>query len=81
MTDDLVKRLTILVSDTDTELLAIEAADRIEALEKALRETVNMLRVLNAWADNGMVVIGTLKYEAQMAEQLARAALGEKKDG
>ena len=38
MSNDLVKRLTILVSDTDTELLAIEAADRIEQLEAALRE-------------------------------------------
>ena len=43
MTDDLVKRLTILVSDTDTELLAIEAADRIEAQQKLIRKLLRDL--------------------------------------
>ena len=33
MTDDLVKRLRDLVNDDDTEMLAWEAADRIEQLK------------------------------------------------
>jgi hypothetical protein len=36
MTDDLVKRLRDLVNDDDTEMLAWEAADRIEQLEEIM---------------------------------------------
>ena len=36
MTDDLVKRLRDLVNDDDTEMLAWDAANRIEQLEAAL---------------------------------------------
>ena len=38
MTDDLVKRLRELMNDDDTEMLAWEAADRIEILERELAE-------------------------------------------
>jgi hypothetical protein len=36
VTDDLVKRLRDLVNDDDTEMLAWDAANRIEQLEAAL---------------------------------------------
>ena len=42
MDDDLIKRLIILCSDTETELLAIEAADRIRQLEAALKRIAEM---------------------------------------
>ena len=42
MSDDLIKRLIILCSDTETELLAIEAADRIRHLEAALQEIASL---------------------------------------
>jgi len=38
VTDDLVKRLRELMNDDDTEMLAWEAADRIEILERELAE-------------------------------------------
>lgn len=41
--DDLVKRLIILVSDKDTELLAIEAAERIRAQDKLILELLRDL--------------------------------------
>jgi hypothetical protein len=64
MTDDLVKRLRDLVNDDDTEMLAWEAADRIEQLEAALREICELPSV-----------------RMDESEIIARAALGEKKDG
>jgi hypothetical protein len=70
MSDDLVKRLR----DEDPECglrhsLAMEAADRIEELEAALRD------VLDAW-ENSVVIA-----EVWRAIDTARAALGGKKDG
>jgi len=59
--DDLVKRLRDLVNDDDTEMLAWEAADRIEKLEAALRE-----------------ITQTAPFGEP--QEIARAALGEKKD-
>ena len=38
MTYDLVKRLRDLVNDDDTEMLAWEAADRIEEMQRAIVE-------------------------------------------
>jgi hypothetical protein len=38
MTDDLVNQLRSLINDDDTEMLAWDAANRIEKLEAALRE-------------------------------------------
>lgn len=70
MTDDLVKRLTILVSDTDTELLAIEAADRIEAQQKLIRK---LLRDL--WDSSWPTM---RKYDT--FEEYRDAVLGEIKD-
>jgi hypothetical protein len=64
MTDDLVKRLRDLVNDDDTEMLAWDAADRIEQLEAALREIINSARL-----------VGDYHHV-----KIARAALGEKKD-
>jgi hypothetical protein len=43
VTDDLVKRLRDLVNDDDTEMLAWEAADRIEQLEEALDDVATHL--------------------------------------
>ena len=73
MTDDLVKRLRevgnkngLMYADYDT---TIEAADRIEALEAALRNCCDK------W-ENGNGICEWLE-----AVDEARAALGEKKDG
>ena len=68
MTDDLVKRLRDLVNDDDTEMLAWEAADRIEQLEAALREICSIPAQKRGSASHAMLVI-------------AAAALGEKTDG
>ena len=65
MTDDLVKRLRDLVNDDDTEMLAWGAADRIEQLEGALHS----------------IAANTCCGKCQEAALVARAALGEKKDG
>ena len=64
MTDDLVKRLRDLVNDDDTEMLAWQAADRIEQQERYLAEAQ---KCLDAGDYEGAVII-------------CRAALGEKKD-
>ena len=69
MTDDLVKRLRDLVNDDDTEMLAWQAADRIEQLEAALRKIIAMTPDPE---------FGTLPIES--AIKVAQAALGEKKD-
>jgi len=61
MTDDLVNRLRDLVNDDDTEMLAWQAADRIEQLEAAL-----------------IAIIITAPFGKP--QEIARAALGEKKD-
>jgi len=66
MSDDLVKRLR----DAGTWIQEVnnvcdEAADRIEALEAALRY------IIDEWAD---------EYETGGLENFCRAALGEKKD-
>jgi hypothetical protein len=74
MTDDLVKRLRdscYLAFDDNTNdyATAIEAADRIEQLEAALREIKEMTPDPE---------FGTLPIDA--AIKVALAALGEKKD-
>jgi hypothetical protein len=43
VTDDLVKRLRDLVNDDDTEMLAWDAANRIEQLEAALDDVATHL--------------------------------------
>jgi hypothetical protein len=65
LTDDLVKRLRDLVNDDDTEMLAWQAADRIEKLETALRE---------------IACVCYKGCGGPHAQCRARAALGEKKD-
>ena len=42
MTDDLVNQLRGLVNDDDTEMLAWDAANRIEKLEAALLQIANL---------------------------------------
>lgn len=66
MTDDLVKWLRDLVNDDDTEMLAWEAADRIEQLETAMR------KIIDAYEYS---VVGPCQIN------IARAALRGKKDG
>ena len=65
MTDDLVKRLRDLVNDDDTEMLAWDAADRIEQLEAALLD---------------IACVCYKGCGGPHAQCRARAALGEKKD-
>jgi hypothetical protein len=79
MTDDLVKRLRDLVNDDDTEMLAWEAADRIEQLEAALKK-------IAAIEDEHINVPKTeegahLWTALAMCVELAERALGEKADG
>jgi hypothetical protein len=71
MTDDLVKRLRDLVNDDDTEMLAWEAADRIEQLEAALREIA---------CDGEPYDKCFCVNSDECSYGIARAALGEKKD-
>ena len=60
--DDLVNRLRVGIhTSVDPLALTNEAADRIEALEAALRETI-------------------MCWNYEQCAELARAALGEKKD-
>jgi len=81
VTDDLVKRLRDLVNDDDTEMLAWDAADRIQQLETALQAMLHAVCSPTGFAaavrtDSGKAYPWvTLEY----AEQMARAALGEKK--
>jgi hypothetical protein len=69
MTDDLVKRLRERTG-LELECVALDAADRIEALEKALRKLDDMIYELDAG--------GLDLYEVG---DFIDAALGEKKDG
>jgi len=62
--EDLVKRLRDLVNDDDTEMLAWQAADRIEQLEAAMIIIVSM---------KPDPEFGTLPIE--VAIKVARAAL------
>ncbi len=76
MTDDLVKRLRDYAEQWKVSTfpnIADEAADRIEALEKALDELLTYQVALEAAARN----VGDLARIMQKH----RAALGEKKDG
>ena len=63
MTDDLVKRLRERTG-LELECVAMDAADRIEALEAALRS----------------IAANTCCDSCQEAALVARAALGEKKE-
>ena len=81
MTDDLVKRLRDLVNDDDTEMLAWQAADRIEQLEAALREISHIHDGNPSPAMAGMPDVDYARFVLGEARCVARAALGEKKDG
>ena len=72
MTDDLVKQLRNLVNDDDTEMLAWQAADRIEQLEEALQGLFD--NFLELHAKEGC------DCDDCEAVRFAGAALGEKKD-
>jgi len=61
MSDDLIKRLIILCSDTETELLALEAADRIRQLEAALRE----IAALGFWDGDSAIGIARKALEGK----------------
>ena len=66
MTDDLVKRLRDLVNDDDTEMLAWDAANRIEQLEAALDDVATHLPRAE-WhylKDETLITIGEKKDEA-----------------
>ena len=67
MTDDLMKRLRAWSEEETTWDLLWEAADRIEQLEAALQGIFEE-------ADGDFPDIGDIRF-------MARAALGEKKDG
>jgi len=86
MTDDLVKRLRevgnkngLMYADYDT---TIEAADRIEQLEAALRLGVDMRDKQKAYFKRRFqdVLLDCKKAESAF-DKAAIAALGEKKDG
>ena len=95
MTDDLVKRLRntgegdMYFVPYTTKVLIDEAADRIEELEKALHEMLEIVATHRVYVGNSPA--GELACEwtmdsikeihAKMEDVLARAALGEKKDG
>jgi hypothetical protein len=80
MTDDLVKRLRYLAKDIDAyESKAMtSAADRIEALEKALREILSNNPIRGG---EGSASIKDIVDAIIRSSTIARAALGEKKDG
>jgi hypothetical protein len=66
VTDDLVKRLRDLVNDDDTEMLAWDAANRIEQLEAALDDVATHLPRAE-WhylKDETLITIGEKKDEA-----------------
>ena len=92
MTDDLVKRLRDYAEQWKVSTfpnIADEAADRIEELEKALHEMLEIVATHRVYVGNSPA--GELACEwtmdsikeihAKMEDVLARAALGEKKDG
>ena len=85
MSDDLVKRLRELTQCLNVDLaIGAEAADRIEQLEAALRESYKFeetLMRISHLADQHPVFDDALKAYTRCAS-IARAALaGEKKDG
>ena len=71
MTDDLVKRLRDKHCCDATKCNCDEAADRIEQLEAALRRIEDE----NNYGSDGCWVADSYP------DEIARAALGEKKDG
>jgi hypothetical protein len=85
MSDDLVKRLRNHCFSTDWQVAvadAREAADLIEELEAALRESYKFeetLMRISHLADQHPVFDDALKAYTRCAS-IARAALGEKKD-
>lgn len=87
MTDDLVKRLRDIVNDDDTEMLAWDAADRIEQLEAALRNLITACdkgKMKPIIGVSGMTITANIKSSwinnvETWAVEEARAALGEKK--
>jgi hypothetical protein len=70
--DDLVNQLRSLINDDDTEMLAWDAANRIEQLEAALQGLFD--NFLELHAKDGC------DCDDCEAVRFARAALGEKKD-
>ena len=87
MSNDLVKRLNSFDTMThDAWGILMEAADRIEALEAALRECANQHRAIWSLAvkeQKGETTLSpyALAQITWSANEAARAALGEKKDG
>jgi hypothetical protein len=90
MTDDLVKRLRNNCScnfestpcGAEEECRnAFEAADRIEQLEAALREISYIHDGNPSPAMAGMPDVDYARFMLGEARRVARAALGEKKDG
>ena len=80
MTDDLVKRLRDLVNDDDTEMLAWDAANRIEQLEAALHligKKDAELEDIVIWIDDD-TPLG--QFIDRVLQNPQSAALGEKKD-
>jgi prefoldin subunit 5 len=82
--DDLVKRLRKENGGYYLERLALEAADRIEALEAALRHCANAIAELEKCKSEeeiGYRLVFGLEGFLFGALDNARAALGEKADG
>jgi hypothetical protein len=73
MNDDLVERLR----EGFPTNLEYEAADRIEALEAALREIIDMHPFKNSEGDASVKAVVDLMFSINL---VASAALGEKKD-
>ena len=76
MTDDLVKRLLNITVDSyeENETLC-DAADRIEKLEAALREIIDMHPFKDPEGDASVKAVVDLMFSINL---VARAALGEK---
>ena len=88
MTDDLVKRLRKVEPDAPGERTrwyrnpdGPEAADRIEALEQALHEIASNNFLHLTWHSTAPMPMERYKDNCYEMMNIARAALGEKKDG
>jgi hypothetical protein len=93
MADDLVKHLRDLMNDDYTEMLAWEAADRIEQLEAALRPfadkflypddtgAADMIRDDEDWNEQSNNEAADDIFIKRGWIRVAREALQEKKDG
>ena len=80
--DDIVKRLR--AEDPECGLrhsLAMEAADRIEELEAALDVIASNNGLALSWMSTAPMPLERYKDNCYEMANIARAALGEKKDG